>query len=246
MKNLIPCSVENVEKKKETKKTFIKISKMASFALMYTDPYLRNFGSRGKMTLNFNEAIVAHYVGQHGLGPKILDTKVYIDRKQGSIILFIEEELIPGVMMSWFIKDHADADKLLCKPYLKALKKLHSLGITHGDLATGGENVMITPTNEVKLIDLEMSKTRPSIQFEVSQALDHLKRWKTQHCAGVKMKKVDIESVVEEIFLQSQKEDLVSVLMGMGLRCSLGKKAMSIVNKEPKPINAYDLLATIL
>jgi putative serine/threonine protein kinase len=97
-----------------------------------------------KDIINSNEIIAQKKAYKIGLAPRI-----YIIGEN-----YIEMDYIKGITLDQYLKNNCDRSNLKYK-IREALVKLYDIGIKHNDIT--GNNVIITPENEIKILDYKHS-----------------------------------------------------------------------------------------
>ena len=97
--------------------------------------------------------VIANMAANLGIGPKLYDTFVTLDK--GSVVIIRIYELLDG--KSWMDTTWTPAKKAAAVKILKQkVRKMNAAGIIHNDLHTS--NVMVTKSNDVFIIDFDRSK----------------------------------------------------------------------------------------
>jgi len=96
--------------------------------------------------------VIANKASKLGIGPKLYDTFVILDK--GSVIIVRIYELLDG--KSWNATVWTPAKKAAAVKILdRKVRKMNAAGIIHNDLHTN--NVMVTKSNDVFIIDFDLS-----------------------------------------------------------------------------------------
>ena len=81
-----------------------------------------------------------------------------LDLKRGAIVM----ERMPGTTVKAHLDSHPEDAGKVCREIGRTVARLHTAGITHGDLTTS--NMILLPDGGICLLDMSMGKTRSELE----------------------------------------------------------------------------------
>jgi serine/threonine protein kinase len=165
------------------------------------------------------EVIYATWAGAVGLGPKVHNVAFCLTKGKDLKILLWMDKVVGRTLEGY---SEPLENKTLAKQIAHLVRQLHESGLTHGDLAAHGGNIVVDQKSEKpSLIDFELSGAFPERVWETEQELKSFEDFAYDKCPTElplfrKKRNEIMNDIIKNVWCAAQLEDEMGVARSTG------------------------------